>query len=185
VTGHAHATVPLGTAPALLCSRRQMGCKMIVRGGRAIYGETVGILVLDTKFPRIPGDVANATTFGFPVRYTVVDAAGPDQIVAAQTVFPDRTASRTGTPSRRRRSPKGPSHSAERLFLDLSTGDTCMSKLTALIGFIFLVASSAWAQTPPAGDAGAGGGIRDYWWIILLVIIIAAAVWYFTQSRRV
>jgi uncharacterized protein HemX len=61
-----------------------------------------------------------------------------------------------------------------------------MSKLTALIGFIFLVASSAWAQTPPAGDAGAtGGGITDYWWIILLVIIIAAAVWYFTQSRRV
>ncbi|HEX2136506.1 MAG TPA: aspartate/glutamate racemase family protein [Microvirga sp.] len=55
---------------------------MIVRGGRAIYGETVGILVLDTKFPRIPGDVANATTFGFPVRYKVVDAAGPDQIVA-------------------------------------------------------------------------------------------------------
>jgi hypothetical protein len=60
-----------------------------------------------------------------------------------------------------------------------------MSKLTALIGFIFLVASSAWAQTPPAGDAGAtGGGIMDYWWIILLVII-AAAIWYFTRSRRV
>jgi hypothetical protein len=65
---------------------------MIVRGGRAIYGETVGILVLDTKFPRIPGDVGNATTFGFPVRYKVVDAARPDQIVAeadqARTFLP-------------------------------------------------------------------------------------------------
>ena len=65
---------------------------MGVRGGRAIYGETVGILVLDTKFPRLPGDVGNATTFGFPVRYKVVDAAGPDQIVAepdqARTFLP-------------------------------------------------------------------------------------------------
>ncbi|HWW04289.1 aspartate/glutamate racemase family protein [Collimonas sp.] len=59
---------------------------MIIRGGRAIYGESVGILVLDTKFPRIPGDVGNATTFDFPVRYKVVPGARPEQIVAA----PDR-----------------------------------------------------------------------------------------------
>jgi hypothetical protein len=74
--------------------------------------------------------------------------------------------------------------------LGSSRGDTSMSKLTALMGFIFLAGSSAWAQTPPAtpgappaGDAGvAGGGIMDYWWIILLVIIVVAAIWYF--SRR-
>jgi uncharacterized protein HemX len=66
-----------------------------------------------------------------------------------------------------------------------------MSKLTALLGFIFLAVSSAWAQTPPAtpgaapaGDAAAtGGGFADYWWIILLVIIVAAAIWYFSRSR--
>ena len=59
---------------------------MIVRGGRAIYGESVGILVLDTKFPRIPGDIGNATTFDFPVRYKVVAGAKPQQIVTT----PDR-----------------------------------------------------------------------------------------------
>jgi hypothetical protein len=59
---------------------------MIIRGGRAIYGESVGILVLDTKFPRIPGDVGNATTFDFPVRYKVVPGAKPEHIVTA----PDR-----------------------------------------------------------------------------------------------
>lgn len=59
---------------------------MIVRGGRATYGESVGILVLDTKFPRIPGDIGNATTFDFPVRYKVVAGAKAEQIVAA----PDR-----------------------------------------------------------------------------------------------
>jgi hypothetical protein len=66
-----------------------------------------------------------------------------------------------------------------------------MSKLTALIGFIFLAVSSAWAQTPPAtpgsppaGDAAAtGGGLADYWWIIVLGIIAAIAIWYFTRSR--
>jgi hypothetical protein len=65
-----------------------------------------------------------------------------------------------------------------------------MSKLTALMGFIFLAVSSAWAQTPPAtpgsppaGDATTGGGIADYWWIILLVIIVAAAIWYFSRNR--
>lgn len=56
---------------------------MRVTGGRAIYGETVGILVLDTRFPRIPGDVGNATTFGFPVRYRMVEAATPGAIVTA------------------------------------------------------------------------------------------------------
>ena len=65
-----------------------------------------------------------------------------------------------------------------------------MSKLTALMGFLFLAPSPAWAQTPPAtpgspsaGNA-AGGGIADYWWIILLVIVIAAAIWYFSRSRN-
>ena len=66
-----------------------------------------------------------------------------------------------------------------------------MSKLTALMGFIFLAVSSAWAQTPPAtpgtppaGDAAAtGGGLADYWWLIVLAIIVAAAIWYFSRSR--
>jgi hypothetical protein len=65
-----------------------------------------------------------------------------------------------------------------------------MSKLTALMGFIFLAVTSAWAQTPPAtpgsppaGDAATGGGLADYWWIILLVIIVVAAIWYFSRGR--
>jgi hypothetical protein len=73
-----------------------------------------------------------------------------------------------------------------------------MSKLTALITFVFLAVSPAWAQTPapttpapgatpgspPAGGAATtGGGLADYWWIILLVVIIAAAIWYFSRSR--
>ena len=52
-----------------------------VRGGQNIYGYTVGILMLDTRFPRIPGEMGNATTFDFPVRYHRVEGASPDRVV--------------------------------------------------------------------------------------------------------
>src|SRR5467141_830482 len=52
-----------------------------VRGGFNQYGVTVGILMLDTRFPRIPGDMGNARTFPFPVRYQRVTGAEPDLVV--------------------------------------------------------------------------------------------------------
>ena len=52
-----------------------------VRGGFNQYGFTVGILMLDTRFPRIHGDMGNATTFPFPVRYHRVAGADPDLVV--------------------------------------------------------------------------------------------------------
>jgi Asp/Glu/hydantoin racemase len=42
-----------------------------LKGGYAIYGYGVGILMLDTVFPRPPGDIGNASTWPFPVRYRV------------------------------------------------------------------------------------------------------------------
>src|SRR5712664_1803581 len=52
-----------------------------VGGGFNQYGFTVGILMLDTHFPRIPGDMGNAATFPFPVRYHRVAGANPDLVV--------------------------------------------------------------------------------------------------------
>jgi len=52
-----------------------------VRGGQNQYGVGVGILMLDTRFPRIPGDMGNAATFAFPVRYHRVAGAAPDLVV--------------------------------------------------------------------------------------------------------
>ncbi|MGH7304674.1 MAG: aspartate/glutamate racemase family protein [Candidatus Rokuibacteriota bacterium] len=52
-----------------------------VQGGFNQYGFTVGILMLDTRFPRIAGDMGNAATFPFPVRYERVAGADPDLVV--------------------------------------------------------------------------------------------------------
>jgi aspartate/glutamate racemase len=53
----------------------------IARGGRTLYGASVGILMLETRFPRIPGDMGNAETWPFPVLYKVVSGASPRRVV--------------------------------------------------------------------------------------------------------
>jgi len=50
-------------------------------GGKTVFGANVGILMLDTQFPRIWGDVANANTWPFPVQYRIVKGATPDLVV--------------------------------------------------------------------------------------------------------
>jgi len=50
-------------------------------GGKNIFGHAIGILMLESKFPRIPGDMGNATTWDFPVLYKVIKNASPDAVV--------------------------------------------------------------------------------------------------------
>lgn len=46
----------------------------------------LGILMLDTVFPRVVGDVGNARSFDFPVRYAVIKGATPEAIVRQDPV---------------------------------------------------------------------------------------------------
>ncbi len=52
-----------------------------VQGGPNLAGYDIGILTLETQLPRIPGDIGNAFTFPFPVRYYVVKGAFPERVV--------------------------------------------------------------------------------------------------------
>jgi len=54
----------------------------IAKGGKNIYGFPIGILMLHSQFPRIPGEMGNATTWDFPVLYKVVKGASPRKVVA-------------------------------------------------------------------------------------------------------
>ncbi len=42
---------------------------------------TLGVLMLETRFPRVVGDIGNPATFGFAVRYAVVAGASPQRVV--------------------------------------------------------------------------------------------------------
>jgi hypothetical protein len=47
----------------------------------------LGILMLDTRFPRVVGDIGNPASFDFPVIYQRLEGIGPADAVAAE---PDR-----------------------------------------------------------------------------------------------
>lgn len=55
---------------------------MIYQANRAQdnYGEVIGILLLDCTAPFIPGDVGNASTYDYPVRYKLVEGLTFDRL---------------------------------------------------------------------------------------------------------
>jgi Asp/Glu/Hydantoin racemase len=65
--------------------------RRLAHGGKAVYGASLGILMLEARFPRIPGDMGNAETWPFPVLYRVVRGASPERVVRkrADGLLPD------------------------------------------------------------------------------------------------
>src|SRR5947207_13432954 len=53
-------------------------------GGKTVYGAAVGILMLETRFPRLPGDIGHAATWPFPVLYKVVRGATAERVTMAR-----------------------------------------------------------------------------------------------------
>jgi hypothetical protein len=68
-----------------------MSKRGIARGGKAVYGAPLGVLMLEARFPRIFGDMGNAATWPFPVLYRVVSGASPEKVVlkGAAGLLPD------------------------------------------------------------------------------------------------
>lgn len=53
----------------------------ITRKTQSWYGEQIGILILDAAYPCVPGNVGNATTYDYPVRYQEVRGASIDRLL--------------------------------------------------------------------------------------------------------
>ena len=53
----------------------------VFSGGQPVYGAALGILMLEARFARVPGDMGNAITWPFPVLYHVVRGASPERVV--------------------------------------------------------------------------------------------------------
>lgn len=56
---------------------------MRIKGGYTSYGQYIGILMLDTIFPRLAGDIGNARTYKIPVRYRTVKNVSTDKMNAS------------------------------------------------------------------------------------------------------
>ena len=54
---------------------------MKMKGGFTNYEQIIGVLMLDTRFPRPPGDIGNARSYDFPVRYKTIKGAVSDKIM--------------------------------------------------------------------------------------------------------
>lgn len=57
------------------------------RPGQMMGGHAVGIIVLNVGYPVVPGNVANATTFSFPVRYRVVEGADIPRLLSGDSAL--------------------------------------------------------------------------------------------------
>jgi hypothetical protein len=57
----------------------------VARDGQVAYGYTIGMICAEWHIPFIPGDLNNATTFPFPVRYISVPGAKGAAVLAGET----------------------------------------------------------------------------------------------------
>jgi len=57
--------------------------------GQAIAGHAIGIIVINIWYPLVPGNVANASTYNFPVMYKILKEASIEQILSGDPVLLD------------------------------------------------------------------------------------------------
>ncbi|MCJ7572474.1 MAG: hypothetical protein MUO82_11490, partial [Candidatus Thermoplasmatota archaeon] len=57
---------------AYLSGYKQADVEIQMIKGQAVAGAAIGILVLDLWYPYVPGNVANASTYNFPVLFKVL-----------------------------------------------------------------------------------------------------------------
>ena len=55
--------------------------------GQAIGGQAIGIVVIDVWYPMVPGNIANASTFPFPVMFKILKGATGEQIMSGDPVL--------------------------------------------------------------------------------------------------
>jgi len=60
-----------------------------VEGKQVSYGEAIGIMAIENYVPYIPGDVANASSYDFPVRFERLPGSTPERLFAHDETLVD------------------------------------------------------------------------------------------------
>lgn len=74
---------------AHMSEHEQLDTQISMPKGQAIAGNAIGIIVLDLCYPLLPGNVANASTYHFPVLFKVLKGATISQILKADSAVLD------------------------------------------------------------------------------------------------
>jgi len=61
----------------------QPNTQVSISEGRRVAGNAIGILLLDVLCPMLPGDVANASSYNFPVLYKVLEGVTAERVFRA------------------------------------------------------------------------------------------------------
>ena len=74
---------------AHLNSLDQPDIQISMSKGRLTGGNAIGILVINDWYPYLPGDVANASTYNFPVQYKILEDITVERILRADPALLD------------------------------------------------------------------------------------------------
>lgn len=69
--------------------RHNAGHKLVMPKGQFIAGYAIGIIHLEVWYPLLPGNVVNASTYPFPVRYKLLAGGTQDRIHGADPSIAD------------------------------------------------------------------------------------------------
>jgi len=61
--------------------------EVFIPKGQVVAGNAIGIIVLGVWYPLVSGNVANATTFSFPVHYKLIEGGFSDKILSPEPVL--------------------------------------------------------------------------------------------------
>jgi hypothetical protein len=71
--------------------QRDLGInRMVTRKNHTCYGMGLGIMVLDDAYPGFPGDVRNASAWGYPIQYEIAEGVDNYTLVWEQDKTPCR-----------------------------------------------------------------------------------------------
>ena len=77
----------------------QIDAQIPIPDGQHVAGNAIGILVLTLSYPLLPGNVANASSYHFPVLFKILDGTGIPQILGADPGLLDKVLEGRGTQS--------------------------------------------------------------------------------------
>jgi hypothetical protein len=77
-------------AKGALCHSQQIDQDTIMPPKQATAGYAIGIIVIDSWYPFIPGNVTNASTYRFPVIHKILEDISFDQLLSGSIAVTDK-----------------------------------------------------------------------------------------------